>query len=268
MYRKIPSVLAALILLAAYLIFLNRYTQSDGNERPSIEFDEPQLVLSVSDDWGRLLEGVHCYDAEDGDLSDRVLVDSISAFDEQGCRTVKYVVFDSENQSAVAERKLSYTDYTPPVIKLTGSLIVTNISDASISGLLSAQSCVDGDLTRSVDVKIGNLEQNVLPVEASVTDSTGTVTELDFTCEYDNTVYQADIRLQEYLLYVPAGQMIDLQGNIADILIGKQSNMQLANQVMVQSAVDFNTPGTYEVYYYLNSDTGITGRCKAIVVVQ
>lgn len=268
MYRKIPSVLAALFLVAAYLIFLNLYTEERDNQLPEIEFEEDQLVLSVNDDWHRLFEGVHCYDAEDGDLSQRVLVDSISAFNDNGERTVKYVVFDSENQSAVAQRKLVYTDYTPPVIRLTDSLIVNNISESSISSLVAAQSCVDGDITRDVNVKIGNMEQNVLKVEASVSDSTGTTTELSFNCEYDNTVYQADIQLIEYVMYVPAGELRDFSSNIADILVGKQSNMQLLDWVTVQSAVDFYTPGTYEVYYYLNSDTGITGRCKGIVIVQ
>lgn len=268
MYRKTASVLAALIVIGAYLIFLNRYTEDDGNQPANIEFDEEQMVLSVTDSWERLLEGVHCYDPEDGDLSDRVLIDSISAFDNNGMRTVKYVVFDSENQPSTAERKLIYTDYTPPQIRLTDSLIVNSISDSVISSLVTAQSCVDGDITRDVDVKIGSLVQNMVQVDVSVSDSTGTTSELSFTCEYDNTVYQADIQLIEYVMYVPAGQPRDLYANIADILIGKQSNMQLLNWVTVQSAVDFYTPGTYEVYYYLNSDTGITGRCKGIVIVQ
>ena len=40
------------------------------------------------------------------------------------------------------------------------------------------------------------------------------------------------------------------------------------NEVEIQSGVDFSKPGTYEVYYYLASDTGSSGRAKGIVVIQ
>ena len=74
--------------------------------------------------------------------------------------------------------------------------------------------------------------------------------------------------LKNYLLYLPAGTEYDLRSNIQDIVISNQSNMQLVDQVDIQSGVDFNKPGVYEVYYYLGSDTGSSGRCKGIVVIQ
>lgn len=268
MYRKIASVAAAGAVIAAYLIFLDQYEKPAEDQTPEIEFDEDTLILSVTDDWERLMDGVYCYDAEDGDLTDKILIDSLSEFNSSGERTVRYVAFDSMNQPAVAERALKYTDYTPPEIWLTDSLTLNNISQSSISKIVAAQSCVDGDITRELDVKVGTLDNNRIPVEVSVSDSTGTLSELSFSCDYDTLIYQAEILLNQYLMTVPAGQEPDLYGNVKDIQIGRQSNMQMMEWLTVQSAVDAYTPGIYEVYYYLNTENGVNGRCKGLVRVQ
>lgn len=268
MFRKIICVAAMAVMIGGYLVFLNIYTRQDQNEAPVIEFDTSHIEMSVKDDRSLLLEGVRAYDKEDGDLTDEILVDSLSVFDDQDRRTIRYVVFDSDNKPAQAERTLSYVDYTPPQIRLTDSLIVNNISDFQLGRLGSAYSSVDGDITNRMNIKIGTLQENSVDLEFSVTDSTGEEAVLSVTCDYDRNLYLADITLKDYLLYVPAGQNYDLRSNVEDILVGKQSSMQLLDQVNIQSAVDFDTPGTYEVYYYLNSDTGTSGRCKGLVIVQ
>ena len=268
MKRKILCAAAAAVILIAYFIFLFLYTKKDYNGAPSISFDTGHIELSVQDDAGALLEGVTASDPEDGDLTDQVLIDSISVFDDQGRRTVRYVVFDSENTPAQAERTLSYTDYTPPVIGLTGSLVVDNLSDVELNRLGSATSCVDGDISNRLNVKIGTLQEDSVRLDFSVTDSTGTEASLSVSCDYDRSVYLADIVLGNYLLYLPAGETYDLKSNIRDIIISKQSRMELLDEVEIQSGVDFSKPGTYEVYYYLASDTGSSGRAKGIVVIQ
>lgn len=268
MFRRAVSIVVMAVMLIGYLVFLKIYTGQEHNEAPVIEFDQSHIEMSVSDDESRLLEGISAYDPEDGDLTDQILIDSISPFDDQNRRTVRYVVFDSGNRPAQAERTLSYTDYTMPVIELTNSLIVNNLSEVQLSRLGRAQSSVDGDITNRMNVKIGTLNDNTVDLEFSVSDSTGTEASLTVTCDYDRNIYLADIVLADYLLYLPVGGNYDLRSNIKDIQIGKQSNMQLLDQVNVQSSIDFSTPGTYEVYYYLNSDTGSSGRCKAVVVIQ
>lgn len=268
MKRKILSIAAAAVIIIGYVIFLHFYTDREENEAPQFVFDAQHIDVSVNDDESVLLQGVSAFDPEDGDLSDKILIDSISAFDDQKRRTVRYVVFDSENTPAQAERTLSYTDYTPPQISLTGSLVVDNLSDMELNRLGSAQSCVDGDISGSLNVKIGTLQENVIRLDFSASDSTGEEASLSVVCDYDRSVYLADIVLKQYLLYLPAGKEYDLRSNIQDIVIGKQSNMQLIDRVDIQSDIDFNTPGTYEVYYYLSGEGGGSGRCKSIVIVQ
>lgn len=268
MGRKILSVAAAAVLLIGYFIFLNIYTGKDENRSPEFVFDQQHIEISVKDDESVLLEGVEAFDPEDGDLADQVLIDSISPFDDQQRRTVRYVVFDSENTPAQAERTVSYTDYTPPVISLTGSLIVDNVSDVELNRLGSAASCVDGDISNALNVKIGTLQEDRIRLDFTVSDSTGEESSLSVTCDYDRSIYLTDIVLKQYLIYIPAGGECDLRSNIQDIVIGNQSNIQLLDQVDIQTDVDFDKPGTYEVYYYLRGDAGVSGRCKSLVIVQ
>lgn len=268
MIKKIISVVAVIVMLAGYMVFLHFYTSEENNTAPVIEFDSPHLELSVEDDPSKLLEGVHAYDEEDGDLSSEIIIDSISEFDKDDNRTVKYVVFDRSNKAAAAERTISYTDYTAPQFRLTESLIMDTLTTARLNRLVEAQSCVDGDISASVDVKAGTFENNAVKVDVSVRDSTGTESTLSFNCDYDRNVYVSSILLENYLIYVGKGKKLDLMKNISDIQVGNQSNMNLLSQVVIQESVDVKQPGVYEVYYYLNGNTGISARTKAVVVVQ
>lgn len=268
MIKRILSVVAVVVMLAGYMIFLHFYTSEENNTAPVIEFDSPHLELSVTDDQSKLLEGVHAYDEEDGDLSDEIIIDSISEFDRENNRTVKYVVFDRSNKAVSAERTISYVDYTAPSFQLTGSLVMDSLTTSKLNKLVEAQSSVDGDISANVDVKAGAFENNAVKVDVSVRDSTGTESTLSFTCDYDRNIYASSIVLNNYLLYANAGGKPDLYANISDILVGNQSNMNLLPQVTIQESVDVNQPGVYDVYYYLNGNSGITARTKAIVVVQ
>ena len=268
MVKKILSVLLMVTMITGYVFFLRAYEKEEKNSLPEIVFDSDHLVLSVSDDDSRLMEGVHAYDEEDGDLTDQIIVDSVSVFDSDYYRTVKYVVFDKNNKAAVASRTISYTDYTPPRIYLKDSLVQDTISTTSLNRIIGAVSSVDGDISNSTELKCGTFQNNRLDVKVSVSDSTGTESTISFTCDYDRTVYLADIVLNQYLLYIPVGTEYDFLENINDIVIINTSRPDLLEQVIIQSSVDFYTPGIYEVYYYLSGDTGSSARVKGLVLIQ
>lgn len=268
MVKKIISVLLMAAMITGYLFFLQAYEKEEKNALPEIIFDSDHLVLSVSDDDSRLMEGVHAYDEEDGDLTDQIIIDSVSVFDSNSCRTVKYVVFDKQNKAAVAARTISYTDYTPPQIYLKDSLVQDTISTTSLNRMIGAVSSVDGDISNNTELRCGTLQNNRMDVKVSVSDSTGTESTISFACDYDRTVYLADIVLKQYLLYLPVGTEYNFLENINDIVVANTSRPDLLGQVVIQSFVDFYTPGIYEVYYYLSGDTGSSARVKGLVVIQ
>lgn len=230
--------------------------------------DGKMLTLSVEDDESKLLEGVKAYDKEDGDLSKEIIIESISPFNKEKERVVKYIVFDRENQVAEAERKIVYSDYKKPELRLNGPLLVNSMSTAKINKLVGAVSSVDGDISNRVLVKIGPLDGFSFDIQVSVGDSTGTQIVENFRCEYNRNIYMTDIKLKEYLVKLPVGSSFNFAGNVREIALGSGVNNELIPQVTIQDNVDYNTPGIYEVLYYLNAENGNNGYTKCVVIIE
>lgn len=268
MKRRVFSVIATVLLVVAYGIFLHTLEKEDRNQAPEIIFEDSHLVLSVTDDKSRLLEGVKATDHEDGDLTKDIIVDSVSAFDGQKKRTVRYVVFDKKNKATEATRTISYTDYIAPKFYMDNSLVQDVISVSKIHKMIGATSCVDGDISNSVDVKVGTLEDKQVVLKIHAHDSTGTECNLSVALDYDKITYPAKIRLQNYLLYLPVGQVFDFQQNVKEVLQGEKEAEKLREYVAIDSKVDFQTPGVYEVYYRLGEGAGVTALTKGIVVIE
>lgn len=262
------SIILMFVLIAGYIAFLYYYEKEDTNEAPQIIFEETHLELSVSDDSSRLMEGVRAIDKEDGELTSEVIIDSISAFDGKKNRTVRYVVFDKGNKATQATRTISYVDYQPPKILIKDSLAQDTISVAKINRMMEAVSCVDGDISNNVEVKIGKLQDNEVVLKIHTYDSTGTESNLSVVLEYDRNTYPVKIGLREYALYVAAGEIYDLKQNVQEILLGNQVISKYNEMIQIDGEVDFNTPGIYEVYYVLSEETENIARTKGIVVVE
>ena len=268
MKKRWISIILMFVLIAGYIAFLYYYEKEDTNEAPQIIFEETHLELSVSDDSSRLMEGVRAIDKEDGELTSEVMIDSISAFDGKKNRTVRYVVFDKENKATQASRTISYVDYQPPKILIKDSLTQSTISVAKINKMMEAVSCVDGDISNNVEVNIGKLQDNEVVLKIHTYDSTGTESNLSVVLEYDRNTYPVKIRLREYALYVPAGEIYDLKQNVQEILLGNQVISKYNEMIQIEGEVDFNTPGIYEVYYVLSEEAENIARTKGIVVVE
>lgn len=268
MKKRWISVILMFALIAGYIIFLHFYEKEDTNEAPQITFEETHLELSVGDDSSRLMEGVRATDKEDGDLTSEIIIDSISAFDSKKNRTVRYVVFDRENKATQATRTISYVDYQGPKIFLNDSLVQDTISVTKINKMVEAVSCVDGDISNNVEVNIGKLQDNEVVLKIHTYDSTGTESNLSVVLEYDRNTYPVKICLQEYILYVPAGEIYDFKQNVKEILLGNQVISKYNEMIQIEGEVDFNTPGIYEVYYGLSEEAENIARAKGIVVVE
>lgn len=268
MRKRWISVVLMFLLIAGYILLLRFNEQEDTNEAPQIVFEATHLELSVNDDSSRLMEGVKAVDKEDGDLTSGIIIDSISPFDNKKCRTVRYVVFDKGNKAAQAYRTISYVDYQSPKILLMDSLTQNTISVAKINRMFEAVSCVDGNISNNVEVNIGKLQDNEVVLKVHTYDSTGTESNLSLVLEYDRNIYPITITLQEYILYVPAGESYDLTQNVKEILQGNQVMETYNEMIQIEGEIDFNTPGVYEVYYGLSDETETIARTKGIVVVE
>ena len=88
----------------------HQYYSQLNTDYPSITNDVEELQISTQDPPEAMLAGLTATDATDGDLTDRIMVASVSHFLEPGVVRVKYVVLDSHNNSATLTRRVRYTD--------------------------------------------------------------------------------------------------------------------------------------------------------------
>ena len=141
---KIYKIAVILLFLAVSGVFLvtfvaERFTVD--TTVPVISLEDDVLELSVNAKDKDFLDGVTAFDEKDGDLTDEIIVESVSRFIEPGVCKVKYAVCDSDNHVAHATRKVRYKNYEPPKFKLKNSLcfsLYENINVAKRRNLISA----------------------------------------------------------------------------------------------------------------------------------
>lgn len=110
---KLPiAALAALLLATAgFFTYLLREAAAKDDAAPVIVCSSSEIHVSVDASEEELLFGVTAMDAEDGDITSSVVIESISSFVEPGKSIITYAAFDSHNHVATASRTLYYTDY-------------------------------------------------------------------------------------------------------------------------------------------------------------
>lgn len=268
MIKKIIWIVLTLILVIVY-IFIQKSSIFDVNNGniPVITFDQQQIEVSVKDKDRILLDGVHAYDKEDGDISKKVSIESQSEFMGDNTRKITYVVFDEDDNIAKATRMVKYKDYTPPKFSLSDQLRSPNYSTKELIKVLSASSCVDGDITSKISVMNSSYgDDDVLNLKLSVTDSTNTTSFLN-THYYLSFYTEYRIVLNEYLVYLTPKEKYDFKSNIKSILNHSGKESYLVDDVKIDIP-KMDKQGVYEVNYNLEMGNGDTGLTTMIVIVN
>ncbi|MCQ2492821.1 MAG: hypothetical protein MJ087_07275, partial [Lachnospiraceae bacterium] len=168
-------------------------------------------------------------------------------------------------------RMISYKDYKPPVILIKEPLIQDSLSLTKMNKIIGAKSSVDGDISNNVNIKAKLKNSRNMELNVSVSDSTGTESNLKMLYEYDNTQYKCEIVLKKKIIYLEEGESFTFRKNVKNVMIGSNENEMLKKEIHVDdSDVNLKKPGVYNVYYYIesNENTNMTARTKAIVVVK
>lgn len=251
------------------------------NTAPRLVCDSDTLYVGIHDGDEVLLAGVTAVDDEDGDITDQITIEKVSNFTEPGVSHITYAVQDSHNAVTKLTRTLCYTDYTSPRFSLKAPL--TFVFGKSINPIenITATDCIDGDLSDKVRMSLLEDDSTISgvgkwKVRFRVTNSMGdtvylttdvTVTNANSTEEY----YTPEIRLSDYLVYVPVGGTFDPRAYVSGISvradIAEDNPLYLAGRLRVNSDVDTSRPGVYTVEYTCASSRQYVGTTSLIVVV-
>lgn len=265
--------IAAVVLFAACLL-LNiwataRYNAGIDYEGPVLACDSEILEVSTQEGEDALMRGVTATDAQDGDLTDRILIGSASYFVEPGVFDVEYVVFDSHRNSATLTRRVVYTDYVGPQFRVLAPLVFSRGENIRYLNYVTAYDVLDGDITDKIKVKASNVSNytaGTYPVLLEVTNSHGDTAEVELNVVVlEGKTGGPKITLGGYTAYVEAGAVFNPYDLIQSVM-DSDGNSVAKNQVNVLGTVDTEVPGSYQLIYSYSDSTG-EGRTYLTVVV-
>ena len=282
MKRITLMLLAALLLeLGAFAAYIYTVHQRLDTAGPEIMIEEGILELSVNASDEDLLQGVTAQDRRDGDVTDSLIIESVYGIGEDNTATVPYAAFDRSGNVSTQSRRIRYVDYHAPRFELYGSLTFSQGDVEDVIEYVGANDVIEGDIRRRVhatlisDTKSVN-EIGSHKVRFQVTNSLGDTSEVVLPVEvFDSEWYIADVELSAYLIYLEKGSSFDpkdylksfhVRGDIVDLTRGIPEGVVSG----IESNVNTNKAGLYEVTYELSSDINMTtfaGIAKLIVIV-
>lgn len=292
-------ILLAISIIVAGASWIVRKNRDQGND-PVITMDGDSIEVSVYDDESAILAGIIANDAEDGDLSSKLIVESMSRFVSYGKRTAKIGVVDSTNKVAEVTRQVIYTDYESPKFALTAPLIFP-VGTSKLDGVITATDLIDGDITGKIRMKNSTADlgdrEGTFDVTFTCSNSLGDTSEIPLTITYDNSAADNDspkISLTDYLVYVKAGSGLDLWG-LVESLTADRKTYEKTNEdgaavlrvpgtepvgeedtnvvryeefEIISDGLNLNSPGVYQVFYNYRDRQNRTGKTCLVVVVE
>ncbi len=267
-FKVIVVIAFVFISIASAAVFISEKINTDKTI-PQITVEEEMIEVSLKATDEELLKGVTAYDEKDKDLTDRIIIESISRFTEKGVCKVIYAVCDSDNNVAKATRMIKYKGYESPKFKVVGNLCFSLYEHIDISELITAHDSLEGNITSQIVVTSENYSTSipgVYSLDATVTNSKGDISTIKLPLVVEDIPLSAPkIELKEYLVYTKKGKTVDFKSYIVDALDFQE--LSLKEQITVESKVDFNKPGTYNVHYYVTDSLGVRGHSVLTVIV-
>ncbi len=243
---------------------------SNDNSYPEITIENDSIELSVKDDETKLLQGVTAYDKKDGDLTDKIIVESISRFISGATCKVTYTVCDSDNHVSSAFRQITYTDYVPTRIWLKDSLCFSQLQSVKLMDYITATDVIDGDISDNIIITASDFQDKTIgnyTLSLQVTNSVGdTVTRQFPVSVEERSLYAPVIKLSTYVLYTKVGQKINVNNYIDGVYTYQGDKTDL--NVTVESDININKPGVYQAHYYATDNLGRTGHSILIMNVD
>ncbi len=264
-------IIALLVTLIA-TIFSRTQEKGTNGSAPIINCSLDPLAIKCDYSREDLLEGLSAYDAEDGDITDRILPGKFAYFIDKGVSEIDYYVYDSDDNCGRYTRKIVFSDYRSPEVSLSHPLVFYSkeASDGVIMKYLYGNDCLDGDVKH---IKVNSSDINYA-VTGNYTISVSLINSVGDTATYDLPVHiikktygGLDIRLNENLIYIKSGTEFDPADYVKEVEL-KQTEELIPQEdwgINIKSNVDTSKTGVYEVRYSIEKEKGtIYGNASGI----
>ena len=268
--RIIVLIAFVFVSIASLTVFIGEKISTDKTI-PVITVEGEIIDVSLKATDEELLKGVTAYDEKDKDLTDKIIIESISRFTEKGVSKVIYTVCDSDNNVSKATRLIRFVGYESPKFRVSGNLCFSLYERIDISEMISAVDSIEGGwISQNIVITSDDYKTSIpgaYSLDVTVNNAKGDSSQikLPFIVE-DRPLSAPTIELKEYLAYTKKGKTIDFKSYIVDALDSKEESLK--DKVTVESNVDFKKPGTYNVHYYVTDSNNYRGHSVLTVVVE
>lgn len=214
--RKLALVIAALILVFLSLLIVNIYIYINRDRvAPEFSYDNEVVILTEDQieklkdgDEEVLLEGVHAYDNEEGDITSKIIIQDVKSMYENSYMIVTYRVCDKGNNMASGHRVFYII---PP----------QELAEAVLTQYLGFNPFQPAEETEEDD------EDDEIPV----------------------------LKLKPQVV-IDSGGHFELAENVIEFHDNKDTNEELAENVVISGTYDVNTPGIYVLTIYTMDSDG------------
>lgn len=255
------------LLFAVSLVFYGfvYFTNNKDITFPHIKCDTQTIETTVKADNSQLLKHISAYDEKDGDLTDSVIVEKVSAFIDFGKVNVTFAVCDKDNNVAKITVPVVYTDYQKPRFKLLDDLVFQASGMATVKDMITVSDTIDGDITERLIVIDNGADITVpgqYPMTLKVTNSKSFTYTMDIDIVIvDNLEAGYSIELKDYLIYKKIGEKIDYNSYINSASVPYGTNESYTIEID-SSEVNETEEGVYNVFFYqkVNGETKTVSR--------
>lgn len=269
---KLYRIAVLVVFAAVTAVFGNTYITNlitTDKTYPVISIEDEMLELSVDSDDEAFLDGVTATDGKDGDITENIIVESVSKFIKPGVCKVTYSVCDADNHVATAVRKVTYTDYVSPQYVLNESLCFSVEQSVNLKDVISVNDCFDGNLNSGLILTSADYTgatEGVFTIDATVTNSKGDTAAVAFPVIVEKRSPSAPkIELTQYLVYLEKGEEIDTEQFIVSAVDYRDKN--ITDDITIDTNLNIDKEGTYIVHYYAVDNRGERGHSTLIVIV-
>lgn len=224
---------------------------------PTLTCVSDPLEISVNDPKEVLFQDLQATDDTDGDLTDQIILRSVSPLITSDTAKVSYIVFDAAGNQAVLSRTVRYTDYRKPVFSLFRPLVFQVGETVTLKDRLAANDPVDGNITNNIRIVSQNIStqyEGTYHVEVQVTNSLGDTATLPLKVIMSNQATPQLIFLTQYIVYLQEGASFQPEDYIQSVRNPDFTDAD-PDQLTIQSSVDTQSPGIYDVLYTYTADT-------------
>lgn len=237
---------------------------------PVIYCDAEEIRVSSTATDEELLAYVSADDPEDGDLSNAIIVERGSYFLSHGVTKLNYAVSDSDNNVTVLSKKLIYTDYESPKIRLRSDLVFPRGAQSALADYITAADTIDGDITSRL--KMISAELSSLPgsykVNLKVSNRMGDYRDITVDVIVTEVNYQSiPILLKEYIIYEKVGSTPDFASYI-DGLSPELTGYSVGDIRIEAEEFDPDKAGVYNVYYKIYDEENAVVTMTRLIVVS